>query len=351
MAPRPRSSVRQFVGAGLLGVTVVLGLLSFAGAVGAATHKATPPKVVKDVIPPPHPTYLQFNAGTADSSIRVFGKDGQLLEYGDSSVMYYLPQMLVSGDWCKAKSAKTCTPDLLTSLGRQLYVQNCAACHGFGANGKSTEENGYVAYPTLLGLGPATYDFWIESGRMPAASTPVTQPMRRPARLDHLQALAISEYLTSLQPATPYYPKVQDIAGANLSDGAALFAMNCAACHTITGDGDALAYTTFAPSLRDIPATQVAEALRTGPANMPIFTGNLTDAQLRDVVAYVTEKIQHPQNPGGFGLGGIGPVAEGFIGLALGVGLLALVGFWIGDRTTTNEPIRPLPRASTGAES
>ncbi len=66
---------------------------------------------------------------------------------------------------------------------------------------------------------------------------------------------------------------------------------------------------------------------------MPIFTGNLTDLQLRDVVAYVTERIQHPQDPGGLDLGGLGPVGEGFIALALGVGLLAIVGFWIGDRT------------------
>jgi len=33
------------------------------------------------------------------------------------------------------------------------------------------------------------------------------------------------------------------------------------------------------------------------------------------------------------GLGGLGPVGEGFVGLALGVGLLALIGFWIGDRS------------------
>jgi len=26
-------------------------------------------------------------------------------------------------------------------------------------------------------------------------------------------------------------------------------------------------------------------------------------------------------------------VGEGFVGLALGVGLLALIGFWIGDRS------------------
>jgi ubiquinol-cytochrome c reductase cytochrome c subunit len=167
---------------------------------------------------------------------------------------------------------------------------------------------------------------------MPAATPQLTQAMRRPPKLDHLQAMAIAVYLNSLSPATPYIPVV-NLKGASLSAGAALFALNCAACHTITGDGDALAYNTFAPSLRHIPPTQVAEALRTGPANMPIFTGNMTDRQLRDVVAYVTERIQHPQDPGGLGLGGLGPVGEGFVGLALGVGLLVILGFWVGDRS------------------
>jgi ubiquinol-cytochrome c reductase cytochrome c subunit len=328
--PSPHSGVRHVIGAAVLGVTVVLWLLSFAGAAGAATHKGSPPKVEKQVIPPPHPFYDQFNSGTANSSKRIFGKNGQLLVYGDTDVMYYLPQVLV----------KDKTPVALWSLGEQLYAQNCEACHGVDEDGVPPAGTPAVIYPNLVGLGPATYDFWIESGRMPAASTPQTQPMRRPARLNQLQALAISDFLNTKSPqcpfcyaASPLIPNVQDLATANLSDGAALFALNCAACHTITGDGDALAYSTFAPSLRDVPATQVAEALRTGPGDMPVFTGNLTDAQLRDVVAYVTEKIEHPQNPGGLGLGGIGPVAEGFIGLALGVGLLALVGFWIGDRS------------------
>ncbi len=43
--------------------------------------------------------------------------------------------------------------------------------------------------------------------------------------------------------------------------------------------------------------------------------------------------IQHPSNPGGFALGGVGPVGEGFVGLLLGVGVLLMVCFWIGDRT------------------
>jgi hypothetical protein len=47
----------------------------------------------------------------------------------------------------------------------------------------------------------------------------------------------------------------------------------------------------------------------------------------------VHDVIQHPVNRGGFGLGGIGPVGEGFVGLLLGVGVLMLICFWIGDRT------------------
>jgi ubiquinol-cytochrome c reductase cytochrome c subunit len=65
---------------------------------------------------------------------------------------------------------------------------------------------------------------------------------------------------------------------------------------------------------------------------MPRFTGNLTDYQVNDIVKYVTTEIQHPRNPGGLGLGGLGPVAEGFVGLALGVGLLMLFGYWVGER-------------------
>jgi ubiquinol-cytochrome c reductase cytochrome c subunit len=112
-----------------------------------------------------------------------------------------------------------------------------------------------------------------------------------------------------------------------------MFSLNCAACHTITGTGDELAFGTYAPSLRLASSTQVAEAIRTGPGNMPRFSGNLTNAQVRDVVAYVTEYIQHPTNPGGFALGGVGPVAEGFVALLFGVGILALVAFWIGERS------------------
>ena len=169
---------------------------------------------------------------------------------------------------------------------------------------------------------------------MPAADIAAVEAERKPPKLTDLQALEVAAYINSLDPAVPAVP-TPHLSGANVADGASLFALNCAACHTITGAGDALAFGTNAPTLqnRSVTAQQVAEAVRIGPANMPRFSGNLSDAQVRDIVAYVTKYIQHPANPGGAGLGGVGPVAEGFIALLLGVGGLALICFWIGERS------------------
>jgi len=66
-----------------------------------------------------------------------------------------------------------------------------------------------------------------------------------------------------------------NLANANVSDGAALFALNCASCHTIEGDGDALASSTFSPSLRHIPAFQVVESYPHGPGQHAALHGQL----------------------------------------------------------------------------
>ncbi|MGC8498608.1 MAG: c-type cytochrome [Acidimicrobiales bacterium] len=260
-----------------------------------------------------HPIYqtARHDAGTPNSDF-VTRSHGHITSYGDAAITYSAP------------------PSALRALGYALYLENCATCHGTQANGVPVPGTS-GAYPNLVGLGPATIDFWIESGRMPAADPRSVQAPRRPPRLTHHQALAIAAWINSLDPSYPDIPTVH-LAGGNVATGMALFALNCAACHTIEGDGDALARGTFAPSLRNIPATQVAEAIRTGPGNMPRFTGNLSDYQVRDIVKFVTTEIQHPRNPGGFGLGGLGPVAEGFVALLLGVAFLALIAFWVGER-------------------
>jgi len=234
-------------------------------------------------------------------------KNGHVVSYGTKNTIIY-----------------SAPPSSLIPTGELLFAKNCSSCHGSDAQGTD-------AAPNLIGVGPATVNFWVSTGRMPAATPLSIEAQPKPPRLNPLQSLEVAAYVNSLHPAAPFIPTVNTQA-ANLTDGASLYALNCAACHTITGAGDELAYGTNAPTLHGFNATQVASAIRTGPGNMPWFTGNLTDAQVRDITAYVTEKIDKPSNPGGAGLGGIGPVAEGFVGLLFGVGGLMLVAFWIGDR-------------------
>jgi ubiquinol-cytochrome c reductase cytochrome c subunit len=255
------------------------------------------------------------NAGNPFLSNAKTCLNGHLITYGNTAMTYSNP------------------PQSFVDAGRLLFAQTCSSCHGNEANGVGPEGQPTIG-PNLQGVGAATVDFWVSSGRMPAADVKAVEAERRPTRLTALQALELAAWVNSLDPAVPAVPDphLQD---ADQSVGSDLFSLNCAACHTITGSGDALAQNTNAPSLevRSITATQVAEAIRTGPANMPRFSGNLSDAQVRDIVSYVTGRLQHPTNPGGFSLGGVGPVAEGFVALLLGVGGLALICFWIGERS------------------
>ncbi len=216
-------------------------------------------------------------------------------------------------------------PSSYIAPGQALYAANCSSCHGPSATGTSRA-------PNLQGLGAGTIDFWVSTGRMPLAD-PTAQAVRKPPRFDQRQTLQIAAYVQSLTPGVGVPIYNVDLSQANLAQGQSLFTLNCAACHTITGAGDELADGAFAPSLHAATPTQILEAIRTGPGNMPHFSaGNITDAQARDIVAYVHKVIQHPTNRGGFGLGGNGPVAEGFVALLIGVGGLLLVAFWIGER-------------------
>ena len=255
------------------------------------------------------------DSGNPFKSTKLVCFDGVLIRYGDSAITYANP------------------PASYAAAGKLLFDQTCSSCHGSEANGVTPSGAASIG-PNLQGVGAATVDFWITTGRMPAADVAAVEAERKPPKLTDKQALEVAAYINSLDPSVPAVPTV-NLKGANVSVGADLFQLNCAACHTITGAGDALAFGTNAPSLqnRQVTAEQVAEAMRIGPANMPRFSGNLSDSQVRDVVAYVTEKIQHPSNPGGLGLGGVGPVAEGFIALLIGVGGLALICFWIGERS------------------
>ena len=222
-------------------------------------------------------------------------------------------------------------PSSYAAAGQPLFEANCASCHAPDASGNTT-----LGAPNLQGLGPATVDFWVSTGRMPLANASA-QPVRHPNRFSRKQTLEIVAFVSSLAPTSADFPQgipLVNTASADIVNGNSMFVLNCAGCHTITGSGDALSGGFYAPSLHSATKTQVVEAVRTGPTQMPHFgPGTLSDKQVADIVAYVTGPIQHPANHGGLGLGEIGPVAEGFIGLFFGVGGLMLVAFWLGDRS------------------
>jgi ubiquinol-cytochrome c reductase cytochrome c subunit len=256
-----------------------------------------------------------YNTGNPNNSTFKHCSGGHIVSYGSGAITYTNP------------------PTSQAQAGKLLFDQTCSSCHGSQANGVAPNGGASIG-PNLQGVGAATVDFWITTGRMPAVNVKAIEAERKPPVLTNAQALQVAAYINSLDPSVPAVP-TPHLNGADVSDGADLFSLNCAACHTITGAGDALAFGTNAPTLNNKRVTpqQIAEAIRIGPANMPRFSGNLSDAQVRDLVAYVTQNIQHPVNPGGAGLGGVGPVAEGFVALLLGVGGLALICFWIGERS------------------
>jgi ubiquinol-cytochrome c reductase cytochrome c subunit len=207
--------------------------------------------------------------------------------------------------------------------GTTLFDGACSSCHSLDAQGSSRA-------PNLVGVGAATVYFWVSTGRMPLAYPTVQAEPKTPS-FDDAQSRAIAAYVASLGPGGPPIPTV-DLQGANLSLGQQLFATNCAACHTITGVGDALSNGLKAPSLYPATPTQIAAAMRTGPGNMPRFgPRQLSDREVNDIVAYV-KYLRRPEDRGGFGLAHIGPIAEGFVALVIGLGSLLGVSWWIAGK-------------------
>jgi ubiquinol-cytochrome c reductase cytochrome c subunit len=84
--------------------------------------------------------------------------------------------------------------------------------------------------------------------------------------------------------------------------------------------------------LLESSAVQVVEAIRVGPGTMPLFdSGTLDDRDVAAVADYVAE-LQASHQQGGLSLGRIGPIAEGAVGWAVGLGALLIVCRLIGKR-------------------
>ncbi|MFN2613700.1 MAG: c-type cytochrome [Actinomycetota bacterium] len=227
------------------------------------------------------------------------------------------------------------------STGPDLYQRNCAWCHG--NRGEGTPRG-----PDLVTgrNGPALTDFMLGTGRMPIVD-PHDKVLRGTPSFSREDVAKIVAYVSTLGGKGPPIPMVDPSIG-DLALGESLYQANCAACHSVAGIGGALApgqpknigstrIDYQAPSLRRSNATQIAEAMETGPGTMPVFsTDTFSDKELDSIVRYVLY-LQHPQNRGGADIGRIGPVAEGAVAWVIGLGAIVLVARWIGTTVSEGE--------------
>lgn len=207
--------------------------------------------------------------------------------------------------------------------GRQLFLVACTTCHG--TEGQGVADRG----PSLVGVGAASADFYLTSGRMPL-DRPRAQAERKRVAYTPAQIRQLVAFVASLGPG-PAIPTI-DPADGQLAEGNRLFANNCAPCHSSAGSGGALGHAVYAPPLHPATATQIAEAVRVGPGSMPVFGPEaITDDQLASIVRYV-EYLKDPDDRGGFGLGHLGPIPEGFVAWVFGLGGMLVAVRWIGTK-------------------
>ena len=204
---------------------------------------------------------------------------------------------------------------------RITYLRDCAVCHG--SRGEGTNRG-----PSLVGVGRAYTDYMVSTGRMPIPE--VGSPtVRRPRAYDAAMTRAIVDYVAGFGPGGPDIPNV-DPARGDVARGGDVFRLQCASCHAWAAEGGAL-LRVAAPPLQPASATQIAEAIRVGPAPMPVFGPSaINDHDLDSVVAYI-RYLHQPRDRGGQPLWHIGPLAEGAVAWVIGIGLLLLGVKWIGE--------------------
>jgi ubiquinol-cytochrome c reductase cytochrome c subunit len=210
------------------------------------------------------------------------------------------------------------------ALGRTIYQANCSTCHGLNADGTSRG-------PSLQAVGAASVNFMLSSGRMPLAA-PGYQPVRSTPKFDPTQIAAVVAYVQTIAPGGPPIPDVNPDEGS-LSVGASLFLQSCAACHGAGATGDSVGGGQIAPSLDPPTATQIGEAIRTGPGEMPVFgEQTISDDGVNSIARYLLW-IRDNGKEGGLQLGRVGAVAEGLTAIVIGLGLLVLVTRLTGTKT------------------
>ena len=178
---------------------------------------------------------------------------------------------------------------VVRGTGRQLFGDNCAACHGTDGKGRSN-------YPDLTdddwlwGGGPETIAETMRIGiNSPHPETRVAQmpAFGRDDMLDRAQVRNVAAYVFSL--SNPDYSTAENV--ATIEAGREVFLTTCAACHKEDAGGDA---EVGAPNLADRywvyggDLQKIVDTVHGGRSgHMPTWDERLTPAEIRILALYV----------------------------------------------------------------
>jgi ubiquinol-cytochrome c reductase cytochrome c subunit len=208
-----------------------------------------------------------------------------------------------------------------TPPGGRIYAENCASCHG-------AQQQGSADGPSLDRVGLAEVDFYLSTGRMPAAAPWVEiahRDERAGQQLPLEQIRALEAYLAPVVAGGPALPEV--IAGPNAAHGRLLYEIDCQQCHAVGGNGGSIGRADWAPALHEATIDEVADAVRAGPGEMPRFGEHqLPQSDLDDLAGYVLS-MQTAQPGSVIPSPSTGPVPEGALGY---VAIIVLIVFVFG---------------------
>ena len=211
----------------------------------------------------------------------------------------------------------------LIQEGKDIYDVACITCHG--ANLQGVQDRG----PSLIGVGEGSVYFQVHSGRMPMMSNDA-QAERKTPRYTEQQTLALSAYVAANGggPELVYNEDgsiaMEELRGSNYNGQ--IQAEDIAR-------GGALSSGKYAPGLDPANEQEIYQAMLTGPQNMPKFSDRQLSAdEKEDIIAYIKAAKETP-NPGGWSIGGLGPVAEGVAMWVIGITALIGAALWIGSRS------------------
>ena len=222
-------------------------------------------------------------------------------------------------------SAETTAADRSVQIeeGRQIFLKGCSSCHGINAEGAQIA-------PSLIGVGAASVDFQVGTGRMPLAEMSA-QAMRKDPIYNAEETAALAAYVATLAPgpAIPAESSLNFERDGSTAEGGELFRNNCAMCHNFAGQGGALSQGKYAPTLMGVEPKHIYEAMVTGPQSMPVFSDKtITTEEKMSIIKWIKAAESEP-NLGGASLGRVGPVTEGLLGWVLGLGMLIGVAVWL----------------------